>query len=115
MTYSRSDISGIFPPMIGIYHAFYLTATDTATGFPATLTPGMFYTVDVHYTDQEVGAAISNTLGLYWWDGVGWSQSGITSFADTVNHAITAQVSHFSLFAVMGNTRLIFMPVVRVK
>jgi len=74
--------------------------------------PGNTYTITVQYTDTETGPAIENTLGLHWWDGSIWSQQGITSSVNITDNLVTAQVDHLSLFAVLGETRRVFLPLV---
>ena len=96
--------------LIGIGHFFDLTAVYSDTGQLAQLAPGVSYTVTIAYTSN--GPAIEDTLALYWWDGSRWSQQGITSAVDTTSDVVTAQVDHFSLFAVLGETKRIYLPLV---
>ena len=96
--------------LTGISHFFDVTAVYSSTGQPAY--PTQPYTITVQYTDTEKGPAIEETLGLYWWDGSDWSQEGITSTVNTVNNMVTAQADHFSLFAVLGETRRVYLPLV---
>jgi hypothetical protein len=98
--------------LIGIDHAFEVTAVYSSTGQSAQPVAGHSYTITVQYSDGEKGPAIEDTLGLYWWDGDEWSQQGITSTANMTNNLVTAQVSHFSLFAVLGETRRVYLPLV---
>ena len=98
--------------LIGIGHFFDVTAIYSDTGQPAQLAPGQIYTVTVQYTEAEKGPAIENTLGLYWWDGGDWSQQGITSSVNLTDNLVTAQVEHLSLFAVLGETRRVYLPLV---
>ena len=112
LTYSRASAPPVTAQLAGINRAFYLTATNMASGLPATLVPGQWYSVIVHYRDAEVGLANPNTLRLYGWDGAGWSQAGITSSVNATNHYVMAQVSHFSLFAVLGEIHQVYVPVV---
>jgi len=98
--------------LTGIGHFFEATATYTGTGHPAKPAPSKAFTITVEYTDAEVGPAIENTLGLYWWDEniSQWSQQGITSIVNTADNLITAEVSHLSTFAVLGETRRVYLP-----
>lgn len=105
--------------LTGIDHVFDVSAvyssTDPATaGIPAWIVPGHTYTVTVQYTEAEKGTAKEDTLQLYWWDqGSGqWSQQGITSHANTTANVVTAQVDHFSRFAVLGETHRVYLPIV---
>jgi len=49
-----------------------------------------------------------------WWDEAsgGWSQSGITSTLGPGGERFSAQVEHFTLFAVLGETRRVYLPLV---
>jgi hypothetical protein len=92
---------------VGIGRQFELTATDEATGQP--VQPQQPYTLIVYYTPESLGPVIENTLGLYYWDGGQWVQE--PGSLDTAAHSITAHPSHFSLWAVFGQTRWLFLPV----
>lgn len=94
---------------VGIGHFFDLKAVYSDTGQPAQPKPGQTYTITVQYTDAERGPAIEDTLGLYNWDGNAWSQGGIVSSVDAASNRVVAQVSHCSLFAVLGETRRTFL------
>ena len=98
--------------LVGAGHFFNLLAIYSDTGQPAQIEAGHGYTVVIAY--DNVGPAIEDTLGLYWWDeGTGaWSQEGISSTVDTVANAVTAQVGHFSLFALLGETNRVYLPLV---
>ena len=96
----------------GIDHFFDVTAVYSSTGQPAQLAPGEIYTITVQYTDAEKGAAVEDTLGLYWWDGSAWSQKGITSTVDADNNVVEARVDHCSLFAVLAGPRRVYLPLV---
>lgn len=94
-------------------YAFDLTAVYSNTGQVAQVASGQRYTAIITYTN--IGPVIENDkLGLYCWDeGTSqWSQQGITSTVNITDNVVTAQVSHFSLFAVLGETRRVFLPAV---
>lgn len=99
-------------PLVSVGPAFNLTAVYSDTGLPAQLAPEKTFTVTIDY--PVVWLAIPETLGLWWWDesGAAWSQAGITSTVDIVQQRVTAQVSHLSLFAVLGETRRVYLPLV---
>lgn len=102
---------GNVPPygdLTGIDHVFDATAVYSSTGQLAR--PTTPYTVSIQYTDAEKGPAVEDTLELYWWDGETWSQEGISSTVDTADNVVTAQVDHFSLFAVLGETNRVYLP-----
>ena len=98
--------------LAGINHYFDVTAVYSGTGQPAQPAPGHAYTITVQYTDAEKGPAIESTLGLYRWNGSTWSQDGIASAVDTVSNFVTARIDHFSLFAVLGETKRVYLPLV---
>jgi oligopeptide transport system substrate-binding protein len=105
--------------LAGIGHVFDITAvyssTDPGTlSLPAQIVPGHTCTITVQYTDTEKGTVVEDTLGLYWWDegASQWSQQGTTSSVNTTNNLVTAQVDHFSLFAVLGETHRVYLPLV---
>jgi hypothetical protein len=99
--------------LAGIGRTFDLTAIYSNTGQSAQLVPGASYTTTITYTTS--GPAIEDTLGLYWWsDGTNgwWSKQGVTSSVNITDNVVTAQVDHLSLFAVLGETRRIYLPLV---
>ena len=114
VTITEAPASGMPPGgnLTGIGHVFDASAVYSSTGLPAQPAAGKTYNVTVHYTDSEKGPAIEGTLRLYGWDGSAWSQQGISSSVDTANNLITAQVNHFSLFAVLGETKRLYLPTV---
>lgn len=97
--------------LFSIGRAYSLTAVYSDTGAPATLVPGQTYTVVVPYTDQKKGAAIEDTLALYHWDGSQWVKEASSS-VDTVTNQVIARPGHFSLWAVLGETRRVYLPLV---
>lgn len=98
-------------PLVGIGHTFDVTAVYSDTGQPAHLAPGQTYAVTVHYTDAEKGPAIEDTLALYAWDGSQWLKE-LSSVVDPVAKTVTATPDHLSLWAVLGETRRVFLPFV---
>lgn len=96
--------------LVGINRFFEVTAVYSSTGQPAQPAPGETYTVTVRYTDAERGAAIEDTLMMYWWDGNAWSQAGVTSTVDITGNNVTARIDHLSLFGVQGETRRVYLP-----
>lgn len=94
-------------PIFG--HSFDLTAVYSSTGQPAQ--PAQPYTITVSYSDAQRGLAVENTLALYWWDGSQWVKEP-SSVVDTVANTVTATPNHFSLWAILGETRRVFLPLV---
>jgi oligopeptide transport system substrate-binding protein len=113
---TQSPASGMPPGgnLAGIDHVFDITTVYSDTGQSAYIAPGHTCTVTVQYTDTEKGPVVEDTLGLYWWDeGVSqWSQQGITSSVNITDNLVTAQVDHFSIFAVLGETHRVYLPLV---
>jgi photosystem II stability/assembly factor-like uncharacterized protein len=99
-----------FGEMVGIGHTFDITAVYSSTGQPAQ--PTQPYTIIIRYTDGEKGSVTENTLALYYWDGNQWVME-TSSVVDTQNNTLTATPSHFSLWAVMGETQRVFLPFIR--
>jgi hypothetical protein len=95
--------------LTGIGHFFEVSAVHSNSRQPAQ--PTQPYTVTVGYTDAEKGVAIESTLALYYWDETQWVREP-TSTVDTVNHTVAATPDHFSLWAVLGDTRRIFLPTI---
>ncbi len=83
-------------------HYFELTATYSDTGQLAQPAAGMSYSVVISYTDTEGSDIVEDTAALYWCDGNNWSQEGIASTVDITNNTVSANVSHFSSFAILG-------------
>jgi hypothetical protein len=97
---------------VGTGHTFDPEAVYESSGLPAQPAPGQSYTVTVDYEQSDVGVAAENTLALYGWDGAAWTQEGVVSSVDTSADRVTAQVDHFSLFTILGETKLVFLPLV---
>ena len=98
-------------PLVGIGHTFEVTAVYSDTGQPAQLAPGQTYTVTVRYADAEKGPAIENTLALYYWDGSQWVRES-SSEVDMAANTVIAHPNHFSLWAVLGETKRVYLPLV---
>ena len=97
--------------LAGIGRTFELSAVYRDTGQAAQLGPGQSFTATLHYTDAERGGAIESTLALYSWDGSAWVREP-TSVLDAGTNTITAAPNHLGLFAVLGNTLRLTLPVV---
>lgn len=95
--------------LAGLGRTFEVTAVYSDTEQPAILAPGQIFTVTLHYTDTEKGAAIENTLGLYYWDATTWTKETIST-VDVINNTITATLSHLSFWAVLGETNRVYFP-----
>jgi Tol biopolymer transport system component len=97
--------------LTGIDHFFEIDAVYEGTGEQAQPAPGRTYTVNISYSEGEKGPAIGDTLALYYWSGSQWVQEP-SSVVDTANNTIIAAPSHLSLWAVLGGTRRVVLPLV---
>ena len=95
--------------LVGIQHAYQVSAVDDATGQP--VQPSQPYTLTIQYTDAQKGPAIGDTLALYYWDDNQWVEEP-SSQVDTLNNTLTAMPDHFSVWAVLGETRRVFLPLI---
>ena len=69
------------------------------------------YTITVSYDDGELGMAIEDTLALYYWDGSQWVKDP-SSVVDPFGNNVQATPDHFSSWAVLGEPRRVFVPLV---
>lgn len=90
----------------GIGRFYELNAIHCDTGQPAQ--PSQPYTVTIEYTDGHIAAAIEGTLALYHWEGR-WSRE-LTSAVVVEANEVRAQPTHFSLWAVLGESYRVFLP-----
>jgi hypothetical protein len=97
--------------LTSIGHVFEVTAHYSGTGQPAQPAPGRTYTITVRYADIEKGPATESTLALYSWDGNQWVKEP-TSVVNEAANIITATPAHLSLWAVLGETRRVCLPIV---
>jgi Tol biopolymer transport system component len=96
--------------LIGIDNFFDIDAIYESTGRPAQPAPGKTYTVTISYSEEEKGAAIENTLALYYWNGSQWVSEASSVY--TANNTVVAAPNHLSLWAVLGETRRVYLPLV---
>jgi len=96
---------------VGIGHTFKVEAVYSATGQPAQPASGKVYTVTVAYSDAERGPVIEDTLAFYYWDGSQWVKES-SSVVDPGGDTVTATPDHFSVWAVLGETRRVYLPLV---
>jgi hypothetical protein len=97
--------------MAGNGHAFIVTGVYSDTGQPTE--PGLPYTLTITYSEAEARLTVNGTSGLWWWDGNGWSQAGIENADDPLKRQVSAQVTHFSAFAVRGETKRVYLPFIQ--
>jgi hypothetical protein len=107
VTYAYERVSSVYP-LVGIDHFFHLTAEQDGQPVVSFRRP---VTIVIDYREDERGSAIPETLALHWLDNSGWSQEGLTQTAHTGTRLETVS-DHFTLFGVLGETNLIYLPMV---
>jgi hypothetical protein len=95
--------------LAGVGRIYDLSAVTSDGRQAARLAPGATYTSVMTYTTS--GPAIEETLALYTWDGAEWVEEP-TSEVDVETNTVTATPNHLSLWAVLGETRRVFLPLV---
>ncbi len=60
---------------------------------------------------QQSRPGIEETLALYFWDGSSWVKEPTASF-DLAQRTFTASPDHFSQWAVLGETKRVYLPLV---
>ena len=112
---SASSISNISTGSASAEDLFTLRTFDISAVISGTTTLvnsfDSSYQVKINYTDKERGSAIENKLGLYRWDGGEW-QLETTSSVSEFTQIVTASPTQTGLFAVMGETNRIYLPIV---
>lgn len=97
-------------PLLGVGHTFEVTAVYSDTNRSAQLVPGRTYTLTIRYTDVKRGPAIEATLALYYWDGSQWVREP-SSAVDPEANIVIAHPDRMGTWAVLGETRRIYLPV----
>lgn len=67
-------------------------------------------TVTVNYSNTNTGPTIPGTLGLFRWNLDEWDP--LTFWDDPINKKVTGTMTHFSNFAVFGETYQSYLPIV---
>ncbi len=100
---------------VGLGHTFEVSAVSAVTGQPAQLTPGQTFAFLIQYTDAEKGPAIEDTIALYYWNGQQWLKEP-NSVVDPLSNTIAANPDHWpTLWAVLGETRRLVLPLILKK
>ena len=94
-----------------IGHGFDLTAVYSSTGTAAHIATGTHYTITVPYQESELGFVDEQLLALYSWDGGEW-QKETGSQVDPLANTVSAHPDHFSLWALLGDVRRVYVPLV---
>lgn len=107
VTLSPLDVPD-FKPLIGAGHFFEVGALNESGQSVSPIKP---YDLIIEYTDGENDKAIETTISLYYWDDAlsQWVKEPSTKVFPTENK-ITARPDHFSIWAVLADTRLIYLP-----
>lgn len=95
--------------LAGIGRFYEIGAVHYNTHQP--MQPSHSYTVTVDYAAQSLGPAIEDTLALYYWDEGQWLKEP-TSVALTEASQVRARPTHLSLWAVLGDTHRVFLPLI---
>ena len=101
-----ADIGGI-GGIGGLGGAF--TATILGPG-GLSVQPAHPVTLTIDYNNTDTGATIPGSLSLWWLNLGNWTR--LPTMDDPASGVMTATVSHFSHFAVFGETKQIFLPMV---
>lgn len=97
-----------FKPLLGAGHFFEVFAVD---GDGKSIEPVKPYTLTIQYTDGELGMAIENTTALYYWDEnqFQWVKEP-TGILKPAENMIIANPDHFSIWALLAETKLNYLP-----
>jgi hypothetical protein len=98
--------------LVSANHFFDVSATFISSGQPAQPEPGEAYTVTIGYDSEEIGPSKEKNLAPYSWNKAEsrWSPNGITSVVDTDSHSLSAEMSQFSIYGLLGDSERIFLP-----
>ena len=115
VTYKRLLVDQDTAGLLGIDATFDLSATYAGLPQEAALTPGETFSITVSYTTTQLGPVIEDTLALYYWDGAGNEHRGQwvrdpSSSLEPSSHTLTAASDRLTLWAVLGETKRIYMP-----
>ena len=112
VTYTAVYLPSAQPPgpLAFAGNAFELEATDVNSGEPIT-TFAKPFTVTIDYTNGDLNATNENTLELMYCSGSAWASDGITTVErDTANNRLVATIEHLTEFALFGQTRRVYLP-----
>ncbi len=102
---------GDLAPLPGMKIAGHAFEIQAANAVGAALQPDKPYQISITYTDHELGAIDEARLALYAWDDLQktWIKEP-TSAVDVSNNRLSAEPSHFSIWALMGPVHRLFLP-----
>jgi hypothetical protein len=94
---------------VGIYF-FDLSAVATNTSTPLTQF-NQTYQLTIMYDETALRGVSEPTLALYWWNGNRWVRES-SSLVNTTTHRLAATPDHMTLFALLGETKRVYLPVI---
>jgi hypothetical protein len=94
-------------PLASTNHWFDIAAAYASTGAPADLQQPM--TVTIHYAEAERAGLVEESLGLYRSQGQAWLPAASDSL-DVSANIITATVDVLGRWALLGETRRVYLP-----
>jgi hypothetical protein len=111
VTYQHLLVDENTAGLVGINQTFELSAVYSGTMQSAALAPGQTFTMTLPYTDTQLGPVVESTLAFYYWSGSQWVRDPSSSL-DMDHHVITTHTARITLWAVLGETRRVFLPVI---
>jgi hypothetical protein len=114
LTYQRINPIPTANGLHGIDKTYSVTLTKASDGTPVELLPNKTYVVTITYQDAEMGNMDESKLALYYLDGDNWVKEP-TGQVDVATNTITANPSHFSTWAVMGEEWSLYLPYIQAK
>jgi hypothetical protein len=114
LTYQRINLIQTTNGLRGIDKTYSVNLTKASDGTLVDLLPLKTYIVTITYQDAELGIMDESKLALYYLDGDNWVKEP-TSQVDVATNTITANPSHFSAWAVMGEEWNLYLPSIQTK
>ncbi len=114
LDYSRLWMDQNPYPLRGIGFTFDLRTLAHDTGLPIAFPfpAGEQYQMQLTYDATVPWPVLENTLAFYYWNGSEWVREP-TSAVDVTTHTVRATPNHFSLWAVLGETRATYIPLMQ--
>jgi RHS repeat-associated protein/uncharacterized repeat protein (TIGR01451 family) len=97
------------PPDRHLFYRFEVTAREAGRPSVAVDAFALPITVTVTYSDAEVQGLLEEELRLVSWDEKVGAWVPITTTVDMANKRLTAQLSHFSVYAIEGEEDVLFL------
>jgi len=93
-----------------IFYRFELLAREAAQPAVAVMAFARPVTVTLVYSDTEVEGVIEEDLRLAYWDEEGGAWIPVPATVDTAGNRVTALLSHFSQYGMVGEDEAFFLP-----